>query len=86
MQSCVRGGISSSLLRPFTSAGSLGFKSWEHGTHVVPWKGSFLVFTLIKPQKDLTVLWKVNAHLEQAAFDLASAHCVHSTCFPEELS
>lgn len=64
MQGCVGGGMSAGLLRLFTGAGSLGFKSWEHGTRVVPWEGSFLVFALIKPQKDLTVLWKVNAHLE----------------------
>ena len=72
MQGCVGGGISSALLRLFTGAGSLGFKSWEHGTRAVPWKGSFLVITLTKPQKDLTVLiWNV------------SAHHVHSTCFSE---
>lgn len=64
MQGCVRGGISSSLPRLFTGDGSLGLKSWEHGIRVVPWKGSFLVFILIKPQKYLTVLWKVSAPLE----------------------
>lgn len=79
MQGCIGGGISFDLLRLFTGAASLGFKSWEHGTCVMPWKGSFLVFTLIKPQKDLIVLRKVNAHLEGAAFD----HCAHSTCFSE---
>lgn len=32
VQGCVGGGINSSPLGLFTGAGSLGFKSWEHGT------------------------------------------------------
>lgn len=84
MQGCVGGGISSSPLGFSQGLVHLALKvgSMEH----VPRKGNSPVFTLTKPQKDCTALWKVNTHLERAAFDHVSAHRVHSTCFSEVLS
>lgn len=73
MQGYVGGGISSSPLGFSQGLVHLALKvgSMEHD---VPWKGSSPVFTLTKPQKNRTALWKVNTHLERAAFDHVSAH------------